>query len=271
MVVVDFEEGTMVAAVTARTREVVEALRSVDEAGLVAPSELGGWSRLTIACHLRYGAEALRWMTVDTLDGRLTSFYPSGRAEARPGTLEPAPGETPSEVVGSLADQSLELDQVWKEVTGADWDREVHEPPENPDLGSLPLGRLVLTRLTEVEVHGTDLGLGLGAWSPLFVRAALRFRLDWLNVRRSNHRHGDDSLHGSWLLVGSDGPVQLVTVAGSTVRSEPADGNASATAVIEGSSRDLLAMLLGRPPLHPLRITGDRAFGASFSRAFPGP
>jgi uncharacterized protein (TIGR03083 family) len=270
--VVDFEEGPMVAAaVTTRTREVVEALRSLDEPGLVAPSELEGWSRLTIACHLRYGAEALRWMTMDTLGGRPTSFYPSGRAEGRRGTLEPAPGETPSQVVGSLADRSRELHQTWEEVTGADWDGIVHEPPENPDLGPLPLVRLALARLTEVEVHGTDLGLGLGAWSALFVRAALGFRLDWLTVRRSNHRPVDDSLHGSWLLVGSDGPVRLVTVAGSTVRSEPADGNTSATAVIEGTSRDLLAMLLGRPPHHPLRISGDRAFGTSFSRAFPGP
>ena len=261
----------MASAVTERTREVVEALRSLDEPDLVGPSELEGWSRLTIACHLRYGAEALRWMTVDTLGGRATSFYPTGRAEGRPGTLQPAPGETPSEVVEALAERSRALDQTWTEVTGADWDRTLREPPENPDLGPLPLVRLALARLTEVEVHGTDLGLGLGDWSALFVRAALRFRLEWLNARRSNHRPVDGTLRGSWLLVGSDGPVQLVTVAGSTVRSEPTDGNHSATAVIEGTSRDLLALLLGRPPLDPLRISGDRDFGASFSRAFPGP
>ena len=129
----------------------------------------------------------------------------------------------------------------------------------------------MLTRLTEVEVHGSDLGLGLRGWSDLFTDAALRFRLDWLNVRRSNHRQVDDTLQGSWLLVVSEGASQLVTVSGSAVRSEPADRGTPATAVIEGSSRDLLALLLGRPTLHPLRISGDPAFGASFSLAFPGP
>ena len=95
----DFDAGPTLAAVVSRTSEVVETLRSLDEPGLVAPSELEGWSRLTIACHLRHGAAALCRMTLDALDGRPTSFYPSGRAESRPGTLEPAPGEGPSEVV----------------------------------------------------------------------------------------------------------------------------------------------------------------------------
>lgn len=261
----------MVAAVAVRTGEIIDALRGLDQPGLVAASELAGWSRLTVACHLRYGAEALCRMTLDALAGRPTSFYPSGRAESRPATLEPAPGEGPSDVVESLTDRSRELHRVWGSVAGADWDRVVHEPKERPDLGPLPLARLVLTRLTEVEVHGSDLGLGLRGWSDLFTHAALRFRLDWLNVRRSNHRHVDDTLQGSWLLVASDGVVQLVTVAGSVVRSEPADRRTSATAVIEGSSRDLLALLLGRPTLRPLRFSGDPAFGASFSQAFSGP
>ena len=267
----DFDAGPTLAAVVSRTSEVVETLRSLDEPGLVAPSELEGWSRLTIACHLRHGAAALCRMTLDALDGRPTSFYPSGRAESRPGTLEPAPGEGPSEGVESLADRSKELHRVWGSVRGADWGRVVREPKARPDLGPLPLAGLVLTRLTEVEVHGSDLGLGLRGWSDLFTDAALRFRLDWLNVRRSNHRQVDDTLQGSWLLVVSEGASQLVTVSGSAVRSEPADRGTPATAVIEGSSRDLLALLLGRPTLHPLRISGDPAFGASFSLAFPGP
>jgi hypothetical protein len=48
-------------------------------------------------------------------------------------------------------------------------------------------------------------------------------------------------------------------------------GDAPASAVIEASSQDLLALLLGRPFHTPPDVTGDVAFGSSFSLAFPGP
>jgi hypothetical protein len=48
-------------------------------------------------------------------------------------------------------------------------------------------------------------------------------------------------------------------------------GTTPATAAIEATSRDLLALLLGRPPLGRLSFTGDVAFGRSFTDVFPGP
>jgi hypothetical protein len=44
-----------------------------------------------------------------------------------------------------------------------------------------------------------------------------------------------------------------------------------ATAVIEASRRDLLALILGRPCVHPPRVSGDAAFAAAFGSAVPGP
>lgn len=41
--------------------------------------------------------------------------------------------------------------------------------------------------------------------------------------------------------------------------------------MIEGSSRDLLALLLGRATEDRLNISGDIAFGSAFQRAVPGP
>ena len=76
---------------------------------------------------------------------------------------------------------------------------------------------------------------------------------------------------GSWLLSATDGPAYLVTVRGADVHAHPAEGSARATAVLEGSSRDLLALLLGRPRSEGLRVLGDPGFGGAFSRAFPGP
>lgn len=59
-------------------------LPQLDDLALEAPSQLSGWSRLTILCHLRYGTQALRRMTIDALAGRETSYYPLGREHQRP-------------------------------------------------------------------------------------------------------------------------------------------------------------------------------------------
>jgi uncharacterized protein (TIGR03083 family) len=261
----------LVAAVRRRTEEVVSALRAAGDDGLEAPSLLPGWSRLTIACHLRYGAEAFDRMTAATLEDRPVSYYPGGRDAQRPGTLAPGPDETPADVVASLAAHSGALDRRWAGMREDQWDAVVREPEDRRDLGPLPLSRLPLLRLTEVEVHGSDLGLGLDDWSDVFVRTALAFRLEWLNTRRTNHRQVDGAVEGSWLLTAPDGPTYLVAVEGGRVSSRPSGPGAQADAVVEAPARDLLALLLGRPLLTPVRYGGDVALGQAFSRAFPGP
>jgi len=62
-----------------------------------------------------------------------------------------------------------------------------------------------------------------------------------------------------------------VSAGADAVQARPAETETPATAVIDGTSRDLLALLLGRPPQESLVISGDREFGASFARACPGP
>jgi uncharacterized protein (TIGR03083 family) len=254
-----------------RTQRLIVSLRELDEAALEAPSQLPGWSRLTIACHLRYGSHALRRMTLDALAGRETSYYPSGRAHQRPATLMPAHGERHSEVLDDWESTAADLDSVWATVDDQRWSTEVIEPTDNPDLGTVPLGRLALTRLTEVDVHATDLGIDVPDWSSILVEVALPTRLAWLATRRTNHRPFDQSARGSWLLHADDGPRWLVSVDASRVESRPAADNDSADGTIHGSSRDLLALLLGRPPHEPLRLSGDVTFARSFGEAFPGP
>jgi maleylpyruvate isomerase len=254
-----------------RTQRLLAALTELDEAALEAPSRLPGWSRLTIVCHLRYGTKALRRITLDALAGRMTSYYPDGRAHQRPATLLPAPGERPVDVLDDWRSAAAELDGMWSTLDDARWSTEVVEPPDNPDLGTIPLGRLALARLTEVDVHATDLGIDAPDWSPTLVEVGLPARLGWLATRRTNHRTVDRSVRGSWLLHATDGPRWLVTVDDAHVESRPAAGGDVADATIEGTSRDLLALLLGRPPRRPLRLGGDVAFAESFGGAFPGP
>ncbi|HVA06170.1 MAG TPA: maleylpyruvate isomerase family mycothiol-dependent enzyme [Acidimicrobiales bacterium] len=258
-------------AVATRSDEVVSVLAGLTVAELSAPSALPGWSRLTIACHLSYGADALCRMTRDALSGRAVAYYPGGRAVERTASLLPRPGESPTDVVASLGVRCGELTALWSALTPAEWDTVVTEPADNPDLGPLPLHRLALLRLGEVQVHGEDLALGLRDWSDVFVDSALTFRLEWLNDRRANHVAFDGDVQGSWLLVARDGPRYVVTVRGPEVVSRPAAGGEEAAAVIAGSSRDLLALLLGRPALGGLTYDGDVALGRAFSEAFPGP
>lgn len=254
-----------------RARNIVETLSGLDDDELRGPSGLPEWSRLTIVCHLRFGAGALSRMTRSAVQGMPVAYYPEGREVQRRGTLVPLAGESPQDVVSSLARLSEELHEAWTALDSGAWGAEIVEPQDNPDLGPIPLGRLPLLRLTEVEVHTTDLGLNLADWSEIFIRTVLPMRLEWLNVRRANHRAFDRELTGSWLLVASDGPTYKVSVNGTKVESRPAPRNAQARAVIEASSRDLLALLLGRALLTPPLLAGDITFGESFVRAFPGP
>jgi len=258
-------------AIGERTRRIAERLTGLGDDELHQPSELPGWSRLTIACHLRFGAGALTRMTEGALAGHAVAYYPEGREGQRPRTLVPLAGESPAQVVESLTLLSEELHQTWSALDAGAWSVDVVEPADNRDLGPIPLGRLPLLRLTEVEVHGTDLGVSVGEWSELFVNTVLPMRLEWLNIRRANHRAVQTDLQGSWLLVATDGPIYRVSVDDLRVESHPASRDAPASAVIEASSRDLLALLLGRPFRTPPDITGDVVFGRSFSMAFPGP
>lgn len=266
------EEGPALnEAIAGRSAEIVEQLQGLDERELLGPSRLPTWSRLTIACHLRYGAEALVRMTNDARAGEATSYYPAGRAAQREATLSPGPGETPADVVDTLAAVNEQLYDAWSGLTPVDWPVPAREPAGNVDLGQMTLVRLALLRLSEVEVHGSDLGLGLDDWSELFVQASLPFRLDWLNNRRADHRAFEAGLEGSWLLTASDGPTYLVSVRDAEVASRPAYPTTPADAVISGTSRDLLSLLLGRSTPEAGQISGDVAFGERFSAAFPGP
>ena len=271
MVITHESHEQILEAINDRSQDVVDILRGLDDNELHQPSELPHWSRLAIACHLRFGADALARMTRSALEGEPVAYYPEGREAQRARTLEPLSGESPQGVVESLALLSEELHQAWIALDAGAWTVDVVEPTQNPDLGPVSLGRLPLLRLTEVEVHGSDLGLNLADWSEIFVNVVLPMRLEWLNIRRTNHRAFDTDLEGSWLLVATDGPTHKVRVNGAAVESRPASPDASARAVIEASSRDLLALLLGRTPHTPPVIRGDVAFGTFFRRAFPGP
>ena len=258
-------------AASERTSLLITALRQLDDEVLHGASELDGWSRLTIVCHLRYGTVAALRMTTDTQSGRATSYYPHGRSRQRPATLLPAPHEQPRDVLDDWEQASAALTQTWSGLAPEEWALEVVEPADNPDLGTIPLARLALARLTEVDVHGVDLAIDAPDWSDLLVSVGLPTRLGWLATRRTNHRPFARSISGSWLLDATDGPTWFIAVDGDRVTSRPAHPDDEPTATITGSSRDLFALLLGRPRHRSLILGGDTHVAAAFSDAFPGP
>jgi len=255
------------AAVARRTDDVVRGLRGLDARSLTAPSLLPDWSRLTIACHLRYGATALVQMTSDALEGRTTCYYPAGRSGQRPGTLVPGPGGSAAAVVEAFAGASEELQRAWSSLADEAWTIDVVEPTENPDLGTRSLFELAVLRLTEVEVHGTDLDIGLEDWSDEFVSVALPIRMDRLRTR-----HVRDSLTVCWHFDVADGPSYSVRVDGSGVDVRERARGVDADASWKITSRDLLALLLGRPLIGAPHLETSRPeLFVAFSRAFPGP
>lgn len=268
----DVERAAELAAVAAtRTPALIDLVRGLDPTVLDGPSRLPGWSRLTVVCHLRYGAHALERLTRAALEGRPAAYYPEGRDAQRPGTLRPAENESPSDVVEDWATAVVALDAVWSGLGSDDWDRPVTEPADRTDLGTVPLGRLTLLRLTELDVHATDLDVGAPDWSPLFVDVALPTRLAWLATRRTNHRAFDPDLHGRWLLRPTGGAPWLLATDGDRVESHPAHPDERHDATIDASSRDLLALLLGRPTTGVVTRGGDPHVAAAFEQAFPGP
>jgi hypothetical protein len=132
-------------------------------------------------------------------------------------------------VVAALRADSADLDDAFASIR--DWSA----PIDEPEGIFLTLGHLPRFRLTEVEVHGTDLGLGLGPWSDTLVRAALPARLERL-ARREPEGPGAWSIRG--IRLGDDGEPE----------------------VIDGTDRDLFALTLGRAH-----------HSDAFARADPGP
>src|SRR3954468_23392769 len=127
--------GELARVAAERSRPLVDLLSRLDETDLDAPSELPGWSRLTVVCHLRYGTRALLRMTRQALAGHETSYYPEGREQQRPATLRPLPGESATDIVDDLRTAVTELDAEWSVMARDQWRTRVIEPVANSDLG----------------------------------------------------------------------------------------------------------------------------------------
>lgn len=268
----DLDAGSVVSALDAldaATDRLRAVLDGAGEDALQEPSLLEGWSRTTLLAHLRYGAVASARLTEDALAGRPAAFYPGGATE-REESLRPGEDESVTELVADLFTQSDRLAEQWRQLDDADWEVELREPR----LGRMRLTRAVALRLTEVEVHGVDLGLdGLDEWSDRFVEVCLPLRIAWLPNHARNLPEADRTVSGRWLLRSDTGRTWLVSASGALASAGPKDTihEASVDCVITGTERQLMGLVLGRTPVDALEVSGDEAKARAFKAAFPGP
>lgn len=261
------EVRALLAEIDRATARVAAALGTLDRDSFHGPSLLGGWTRATIAAHLTWVAERYVAMTGDVLAGVPSTTYPGGAGQ-RAASLSGFDRVAPDEGARRLLAASEDLARCWRRLDGGSWATTFRETR----IGPMRLSRLVALRLTELEVHHVDLGLGyrVADWPAAFVDTCLPLRLSWLG---SHHRpSGAPTVRGRWLFAPTDRAGRWLVTAGplETVV-EQASAGAAADAVLSGPSAGLLAFVLGRPPEVSLEIGGDRRLAAAFKEVFPGP
>ena len=226
------------------------------------PSALAGWTIANVLSHLWYGAVASLRMTRQVIDGHAeVDFYPGG-ADEREASIRSGDGYSREELVQRLQQTSSQLTDAWKRLDQSDWQRTFVEPR----LGPIALTRLVILRLTELEVHHTDLGAGYAhnQWDPTFVAYSLPLRVAWLPRHHRVRADADLTVNGRWNLRVQDGQGWVVQADGE--RAEVVPGHSRHDPVIQGTPAQLLALLLGRPAgIEPTQEIHR------FKQAFPGP
>lgn len=265
------EVATVLALLEERSNAVCDAVVRVGPTELERPSLLPGWSRLTIACHLRYGAQTTRHMIEATLMGKPSAFYPAGRGLQRETTLHPALGEAVAHVPASLVDECANLGAIARELSPDMWARElIQVDPDDLAMtsGPLDLWDLLLLRLTEVVVHSSDidLGFGLDEWPADFGPAVLRQRL----ARLTSWPVAGDAVWRFQSIDGPGGDVVVDATGAARLRSSDA-GTVSPDVEVSGRANDLVAALLGRRDVADLSVEGRPELWAALPDRLPGP
>ncbi|MCL6298498.1 maleylpyruvate isomerase family mycothiol-dependent enzyme [Streptomyces kronopolitis] len=160
-----------VAAVREATGRLMASVRTLDDAALAEPSLLDGWTRGHVLTHLARNADALgNLLTWARTDVR-TPMYASG--EARDRDIERGAARPLAAQLADLEEAAARFDAAMEALPEARRPFEVemrNGVVERAD-------RLPMRRLTEVELHHVDLGIGhtVDQLSPAFVDSELAF------------------------------------------------------------------------------------------------
>jgi maleylpyruvate isomerase len=206
------------ARVTAATVLLHATAERVSDQQAREPSLLPGWSRGHLLTHLARNADSLRNLLTWARTGVETPQY-SSPGEREEG-IERGAGRPAAELLADLAESAAALDEAAASLPAAAWSAQVGWG----HAGWYTLWR----RLTEVEIHHVDLGLGYSPadWPVAFASYSLeQYAGDFIAAR-----------FPAVVLRSSDAPV--------VVRIGPQEDQPATT--VTGPVRALLAWLTGR-------------------------
>jgi maleylpyruvate isomerase len=223
------------------TRRLAVTTAMLTDAEVREPSLLPGWSRGHLLTHVARNADGLRNLLVWARTGVETPMYP-GR-EARQEGIEAGAGRTAAELAEDVRQSAAGFAEEAAGLPASAWD----VPVRGGSGPAHPAWLVLFRRLSEVEVHHADLGLGYGPadWPAAFVA-------DELELVTGQFAERDDA------------PACVLQVAGTRqrVRLGPASADRTAAEVtVAGPAWSLLAWLIGRDAGAGLSVTGPASPG----------
>lgn len=145
-------------------------LETIDEPALRRPSLLPDWTVGHVLAHLVGHADSIARRLTGVLEDRVVDQYPGGPA-GRAAGIEELAGHPRDELVAAVRETSGRVELLFAEVPDDAWERLSRSVSGR----LVPAHKLVFSRLREVEVHHTDLGLGHppSAWPALIAERSL--------------------------------------------------------------------------------------------------
>ncbi len=151
------------------TQRLLDDARTVPEAELRAPSLLPGRTRAHVLAHVARNADAMRNLLIGARSGQDRPAYAS--AQAREADIERGAAMTAKDLIADLADSSMALRTIVKQLPGQAWQVRVRILDSVP----FPAADLLTRRLVEVELHHCDLAVGYSPadWPAAFATMEL--------------------------------------------------------------------------------------------------
>jgi maleylpyruvate isomerase len=245
------------------TSRLLQTAAALDDADMLAPSELPGWSIGHVLAHVARNGESHLRRARGALEGQMVPQYIGG-SEGRNAEIEGGASRPAGAVLADLRSVCDALAATWAEMTPEAWARRIDFMGAEPRPAAVgPTARLV-----EVEVHHVDLGRG---YEPAdWLAAGVDGILGYIVAAVARSAGGVRGEPASWHLHRTDGEGEWVIrrdAGGSTVSAE----HAKADCAVRGPGYALTAWLMGRRTLATVRldVVGDAALATTLPGLFP--
>jgi maleylpyruvate isomerase len=151
------------------TQRLLDDARIIPGADLRAPSLRPGWTRAHVLAHVARNADAMRNLLISARSGQDRPAYAS--AQAREADIERGAALTAKDLTADLADSSMALRTIVKQLPDQAWQVRVRMLDSAP----FPAAELLTRRLVEIELHHCDLAVGYSPadWPATFAAMEL--------------------------------------------------------------------------------------------------